>query len=258
MAEGLQYKENIEIISGGYPGENPYSDGAIQTWTDTSGSSGSNTVTYYYRDSRTMDNNNCSLVAVQITDSWSATVDANNVYHITVNTVINSITRTRVGNPGALRATISIKRTSSGAILWSSGSCVDATITTTYGTNINLGSYTFDLQPGQANQDVSTVYYRSNICGHDFDQPGSIYVDEYAMGVSFRNTLPPDYRPGKIMDNGNVWQSHNRSGGADNIWTGSAWRTMRTDSGPTGQGNPPIIRNQSDWRNERKIGNNAS
>lgn len=257
MATGLQYKETLNIISGGYEGEDPGSHGAIQTWTDTPGSSGSNTVTYYYRDSATADNNNCAYIEVDITDSWTASLDPNtNAYSITVHTVINSITRTRVGNPANFRATINIKRTADGPVLWSSGSCVPGNVNIVHGTNIDLGTYTFVLPAGQSSQDVSTVYYRSNFCGHDFDPLPSIYVDIYAMGVNFRNTLPPDYRPGKILDDNGVWQSHNRIGGADNVYTGSNWRTMRTQYGGSAQGDPPIIRHSADWYNERKIGAN--
>lgn len=256
MATGLQYKETLNIISGGFTGEIVGSNGVIQNWTDTSGSSGSSTVTYYYRDSYTGQNENSTQVDVTVTDSWTATVDNNNVYHVTVTTVINSISRTVIGNPRTFRATINVKRTANGPVLWSSGSCAPGSINITHGTNINLGSYTFDLPPGQSSQDISTIYYRSNYCGHDFDPAPSIYVDEYAMGVNFRNTLPPDYRPGKILDNSSVWQSHNRTTGADNIYNGSSWKTMRTQYGGSAQGDPPIIRHSADWYNERKIGAN--
>ena len=41
----------------------------------------------------------------------------------------------------------------------------------------------------------------------------NIGTDAMRMGVFFRNTLPPDYRPGKTWD-GNIWQSHNREAGS--------------------------------------------
>lgn len=65
-----------------------------------------------------------------------------------------------------------------------------------------------------------------------------------------------DYRPGKIW-NGSSWQSHNRSGGAANLYNGSTWNTMRTTNGGTGTDNPPLIRYSSSYKNMRKIGDNA-
>lgn len=256
MAEGLQFKETLEIISGGFDGEIHGSDGLNQNWTDTTGTSGSDSVTYYYRDSRTGQNQNSTEVRITILDAWTATRDENNFYTITVNTTVTAFTRTKIGNPLPSTWTMFIKREPNGAILWSSGGCVNGAINATYGTPINLGSYTFVLPPGQSSH-LGTIYFRNNYCGMDNVPPPNIYVDEMAMGLSFKNNLPPDYRPGKIMDNGNTWQSHNRTGGADNVWNGSSWQTMRTDNGPTGQGNPPYMRHQSDWRNQRKIGANS-
>ena len=66
-----------------------------------------------------------------------------------------------------------------------------------------------------------------------------------------------DYRPGKIIDNGGIWQSHNRPTGADNILTNSNWRTMRTIDGAVGTDNPPYMMHPSEFKNQRKIGNNA-
>lgn len=66
-----------------------------------------------------------------------------------------------------------------------------------------------------------------------------------------------DYRPGQIIDNNGIWQSHNRPTGADNVYTGSSWNTMRTIDGAVGTDNPPYMRHTSEWKNQRKIGNNA-
>lgn len=61
-----------------------------------------------------------------------------------------------------------------------------------------------------------------------------------------------DYRPGAIYNGG--WLSHNRSGGAANIYNGSSWVEMRTIDGGVGTTNPPSIYNGSSWVNMRKIG----
>ena len=213
MAEGLQYKENLTLISGGYPGENPGSDGVVQDWTETTGDSGSSTVTYHYNDSAQMTNANSTYVEINITDNWTATKDNRNYYHITVSTTINYIRRTRVGSPSPLSVYMFARHDAGGANIWTSGGCVDAANSGTNATNINMGTTTIDLAPGQSTNVHGTVYFRSNICGHNNAKPPSIYVDEFWLGVNFRNTLPPDYRPGKTW-NGNEWLSHNRGAGS--------------------------------------------
>jgi hypothetical protein len=110
------------------------------------------------------------------------------------------------------------------------------------------------LPPESTGSTRGTVYYRSNTCGHDGDTPPSIYVDEFWMGINFRNQLPKDYRPGKTWD-GSDWKSHNRSGGWAGVWDGSSFKEMRTQNGPDDSGNPPEIRHDSAYKNMRKIGN---
>lgn len=269
MAEGLQYKENLTLISGGYPGENPGSDGVVQDWTETTGYSGSSTVTYHYNDSAQMTNANSTYVEVNITDNWTATRDNRNYYHITVSTTINYIRRTRVGSPSPLSVYMFARHDAGGANIWTSGGCVDAANSGTNATNINMGTTTIDLAPGQSTNVHGTVYFRSNICGHNNAKPPSIYVDEFWLGVNFRNTLPPDYRPGKTW-NGEEWLSHNReagsytgqsgtvyySAGATDIYTSATSKnTMRTQDGGVGTNNPPYTRHNDDtWRNQRKVG----
>ena len=80
--------------------------------------------------------------------------------------------------------------------------------------------------------------------------------DEFDIGVSVYNPNPPDYRPGKQLHSG-VWQSHNRSGGKADVRVNGAWVTMRTQDGPTGTGNPPLIRRSDEWKNQSKIGENS-
>lgn len=62
-----------------------------------------------------------------------------------------------------------------------------------------------------------------------------------------------DYRPG-ASSNGTSLLSHNRSAGVANIYNGSSWVTMRTTGAPTEKGNPPSIYHDSDWWNQRKLG----
>ena len=253
MAVGLQYKENLTQISGGYAGEGTGSNGVVQDWTDTSGDSGTSTVTYYYHDSTLMTDARSTIVYVTITDEWSASKDSHNNYTVTIHSVLNSIRRERVGSPAAYSVSMFVRRTAGGANIWTSGGCVDAAANATYANNVDLGTYSMFLPPGHATDTYGTVYYRSNTCGHDGDGPGA-YVDEFWMGINFRNTLPPDYRPGDTFSGGEWW-SHDRSSGWAGIWNGSTFAEMRTESGDgSTMGNPPYIFGNGNWRNQRKIG----
>lgn len=253
MATGLQFKENLSIISGGYPGEGVGSDGVTQDWTETPGDSGTSTVKYWYHDSQMLSDANSTIVEVTVTDSWTATKDPDNTYHVTVHSVLNSIVRSVIGSPTALSAAMFVRRYAGGPNLWTSGGCVNAAASGSYANNVDLGTFTIDLPPGQETTTHGAVYYRSNICGHDGDSPPSIYVDEYWLGINFRNVLPPDYRPGDTYDNGN-WYSHNRNAGWAGVWDGNSFREMRTLNGGVGNDNPPYIKHDSDWKNQRKVG----
>lgn len=76
--------------------------------------------------------------------------------------------------------------------------------------------------------------------------------DEFYFGIGIKNPNPPDYRPGE--DRQNSWKSHNRSGGKANILVSGTWTEMRTNDGGAGTGNPPYIRTNGNWINQRKLG----
>lgn len=253
MAIGLQYKENLTLISGGYTGEGRGSNGVIQDWTETPGDSGTSVVKYWYHDSALTSDANSTLVEVTITDTWTATKDPDNTYHVTVHSILNSIVRSVVGSPTPLSASIFVRRYAGGPNIWTSGGCIDAAAAGSYATDVDLGTFTIDLPPGQETTTHGTVYYRSNICGYDSETPPSIYVDEYWVGINFRNTLPPDYRPWSTW-NGSNWLSHNRNAGWSGIWDGSTFKEERTLNGGVGTDNSPYIRYNSEWKNARKTG----
>lgn len=256
---GLQFKENLTLISGGYPGEDIGSDGVTQDWTDTPGTSGSSDVTYYYHDSAHFDNNNSSRVDVRIVESWTAQLLAGNVIRVNVTVTIPSITRTRIGNPSAYDTYLFVRQSESGANVWTSGGCDNTTTTHTIATNIDVGSYTIDLPPESEGSERGTVYFRSNACGHNDDTPPSIYVDEFWLGLNFRNTLPKETIPGKIYDGEQYWLSHNRpTNGHAKLYNGSTWGAdMKNADGGVGTNDPPLIKWAGEWRNMRTIGKDA-
>lgn len=134
-------------------------------------------------------------------------------------------------------------------------------------------SGTYDLLPAQYRnfsltipasnnpQEVQALAIRfKNRChekpaGDDHDHP----PDEFRVGLFVTNPNAPVYRPGKILDNGNIWQSHNRTVGKDNILqgNGTSWQTMETSGGGELTDNPPKIMSNSTFTNMRKIGENA-
>lgn len=256
MATGLQYKENLTVISGGYAGEGIGSNGVVQNWTDTSGDSGSSTVKYWYHDSAQTTDVNSTLVEVTVTDTWTATKDANNTIHVTVHTVLDSIVRSVVGSPSPLSTSIFVRRNAGDPNIWTSGGCVNAAIAGTYAASVDLGTYTIDLPPGHETDTHGTIYYRSNVCGYDYTNPPSQYIDEYWLGINFRNVLPPEYIPGKVRDAYSDWLSHNRAtNGHAKIFNGTSWGAdMKTVDGGVSSGDPPEIRHSSSNKNMRKVG----
>lgn len=255
--EGLQYKENLTVISGGYPGEQIGSDGIIQNWTDVPVATSSNTVSYWYRDSDTADNANSSRVVIRITDNYSIVKNEDRSFTVTVSSTIDSIVRDDVrGNPGSNTRNIFVRRNKDSAIIWSKRND-DISTAHTIATNINLGTSSFTLKPDGGINDHGTAYIRNNLSGYDSLTPPDSKIDEFWIGVNFRNTLPPDYVPGATYRNG-TWYSHNRSGGTATLCDGDSWDQMRTVNGAVEQDSPPyILHDDEEWYNQRKVGQNG-
>lgn len=256
MAKNYQYRAQMVIVEGGYPGEEPGVNPPDTTWHTTSAASGSATHTYYYNDSTCASNANSSRTSVSITDSWTVDIDEHNNMNVTVHTVIDSISRAAYqGDPNSCASNIVtdiiVRRYSGGPIL----ARYDNQNFTTYGTvasNVDLGTYTFTLAPGQdANR--STVHYTNDAHYTGGGQEG-LYDDVFRMGITFKNILPADYRPGATLDSSSIWQSHERTGGKAHILTsGGTWKEMRTVDGLTASDNPPSIYTTK-WMNQRLIG----
>lgn len=253
---GLQIRDSINMISTGYDGEIVGSSGLHQNWTNVTSSTGTSNVQYWYRDSDFGTNSNSSQVVLDITETYSATFDEDTrKFTVTVHSVINSIIRNDIrGNPGTYTRRISVARDRGGSEVW--GKASDAIATAhTIATNIDLGTHTLVLNPDSGTGARSFIYYKAGYPSHWSDPVPSVYIDEFWMGTTFRNILPPDYRPGKIW-NGSDWKSHDRSGGWAGVWDGSTFKQMRTDGGGTGTGNPPTIKHNDSFKNMRKIGTN--
>lgn len=187
-------------------------------------------------------------------------------------TVIDSIVRDDIrGTPGSLGRSMFIRREAGGPVLWSIINDPINTPHTILSNPITLDSYTFTLAPGE-NLSRGSVYFRSNVQGHDGDTPPSIYIDLMWMGTEFRNILPKDYRPGATLKStehyGNVtdglWYTHNRTNGACHVLSDTdpvTWHECRTINGDSGgQGNPPLILHAADansWYNQKLLGKDS-
>lgn len=252
--KNYQYRAQLIIQSGGYPDEHPGVIPADDNWHTTTDETGTATFTYYYNDSTCASNSNSSRVEVNITDTWTASVDEHNKLYINVHSVINSIVRSAYqGDPNAcannILVDIIISRIQGGATIARFNNLNLAS----YGTiasNIDCGSYTMALDPGQSATRTPLLY--TNDAHYVGGGQEGLYDDIMRMGLTFKNILPADYRPGATLNS--VWLSHDRTGGKAHILTsGGTWREMRTVDGLTASDNPPSIRTTK-WMNQRKIG----
>lgn len=255
MSKNYQYRAQMIIVEGGYPGEDPGVDPPDTSWHTTSATAGSATHTYYYNDSTCAQNSNSSRTKVKISDSWTVSFDEHNNMTVSVHTVIDSIVRSSYqGNPNAcannIVADIIIRRQAGGTILARYNNQNFASYTTV-ATNVDLGTTTFTLAPGQ-NLNRSTVHYTNDAHYTGGGQEG-LYDDVFRMGITFKNILPADYRPGATLNS--VWLSHERTGGKAHILNSSnQWIEMRTNNGLVESDNPPSIRYNNKWVNQRLIG----
>lgn len=265
MAKNYQWKTDSEIISGGYEGEEIGIIGGSSSWVTTDTLSGSTSVQCYYRDSNSGDNANSSRVVIDISETWTASIDSRNYLTINLNTTVNSIVRDDIrGNPligGTATRELYLRRDSSGAWIWSIMNDPIDTAHTILGTPLVLDSYSFTLSPGE-NLSRGSIYFRDNTNGHGGDPVPSYYVDELWVGTIFRNILPRDYRPGATLDTDtSIWKSHNRANGACHILSNvnnMTWLECRTIDGDIGgQGTPPLIlhdANANSWYNQKLLG----
>lgn len=118
-------------------------------------------------------------------------------------------------------------------------------------------SFTIPASNNPTEKEYAAIHFK-NRCS---EKPASLDQqyppDEFKVGLFITNPNPPVYRPGKVLDNANLWQSHNRASGADNVYNGSSWQTMPTSAGHVRSDDPPKIMTNSNFVNMLKIGENA-
>lgn len=269
--KNYQWTAALTVDSGGYVGETitiesngvVLYNGAVsrppQTfnlpWNTTTDESGSATYTYTYRDSDRVNNSRSTKVAITMRDEWTVEIDNRNFMTVNVHTTLISAVRTRIGNITNVNRHIWLKRYSGGPDFAPFPLIDNATNAHTIASNVDMGTYSFTLAPGQ-NAQRASAWWRSTSVGHESDPIPNIYTDILGVGIHFKNILPPDYRPGKVRNPSNVWLSTNREGGKCHIMTNTGTlKELRTYDGAVGTTNPPYIRhNDNTWRNQRLIG----
>lgn len=271
MSKEYQYAAAITVNSGGYNGEAitiekdgvTLFSGSINTsqvpktfnipWTTSTSDTGSATYTYTYRDSDTSNNNQSTKVAVTVQDTWSVSIDNRNYMTVTVSTVMVSAVRTKIGSPSNINRRIWLRRSKNGQDFNPFPLVDNASTAHTIASNVNLGSYSFTLAPGE-NAQNATIWWRNTSVGYESWAIPNIYTDIFGIGIHFKNVLPADYRPGMTYEGGN-WYSHNRVDGWAGVYNGATFKEMRTYDGGVGTDNPPYLRHDDDtWRNQRLIG----
>lgn len=269
--KNYQWTAAMTVESGGYNGElltieengNVIFSGSINTsqvpktfnvpWTTSTSETGSATYTYTYRDSDSMNNNNSTKVAITVRDEWTVSIDNRNNMTVTVTTLLVSAVRTKIGSPSNINRHIWLRRYKNGVDFAPFPLIDNSSTAHTIASNVNMGSYTFTLAPGE-NAQRASVWWRNTSVGYESRPIPNIWTDIIGVGIHFKNILPADYVPGQTW-NGTTWLSHNRTGGTADLRNGSnAWVQMRTYDGGVGTDNPPYIRHGSAWVNQRLIG----
>lgn len=265
-----EYRAQILIIYGGYQGEAKDVIPKDDSWHPGVASGGPLTFEYYYTDSNSANNANSSRVTCKITDSWTAEFDDKNNLLVTVTTKVDSIIRGNIaGNPlagGNWTRDIKAGRDAND-VLWSLNQD-NIGHAHTLVSNLDFGTTTITIPPG-GEMVRGTVWIQNHTTGLAWPPASTDYTDEMWCGINFKNNReaiepePPftiyDYRPGAIWD-GSTWQSHNRNGGAANVFGAGSWIEMRTHyngaEGVLQTTDPPFIQHTGTWYNMRNIGAN--
>lgn len=224
------------------------------TWQDaTTDAPGSNSATYYYRDSNTMYAGQwvdtiSSQVNFSVTQTWTATIDSRNNLTISISTVINSVDRvdSKGGDQNTPGRIINVYKEQGGTAYIS---VTDTQVATNHNISgsVDLGTYTFTLAPGE-NLTRNTLYIHNQTVG-------SASYDDIWAGVQFMNPLPKETIPHAVRGGSSSWLSHNRTGGDLRIWNGSRWTdNLANTDGGTGYGDTPSVFKNNKWLNARTFG----
>lgn len=212
---------------------------------------------YYYHDANNLiggvySDANATRVKITIEQTWSTSVDNYNNLTVNLTSRIGPLVRdnrqgTCSDTPGREILVFAI-----GAYVNPITYVLDNQVGTerTLDNNVQTVTTEITIPPGgsTALEDPTIWIVNQTVGGPSYD---TIFV-----GLQFKNSLPPDYRPGATNDN-SVWQSHNRPTGNSHVYDGTKFIEMRTIGAPTEMGMPPSILHDNKWYNMAKIGKDA-
>lgn len=200
MSTGLAIKAYTNIISGGYPGEEYGASRQYADWTDVP-LNGSVVSSYHYRDSDYSLNHRSTRVVVTILDKWTSVLEPDNSYTITVDSYLLGIERgDRRGYAGPTPRSIMVRQNTVGPWLRQWPRTTTNAVNTIFSGNLSIGRKVWHLYPegtpGQMTESsTGSIYYRSTVAGYENSPPPSMYIDEFFMGMNFKNTLPRRLNP---------------------------------------------------------------
>lgn len=240
MASELQVKTNTIVLSGGYGrgagGAPVYACNGGSCFTGTcnavemiddsctsvpAGSgwgdidlTGSKTATYSYRDSNASNdmggyglNSASTRVAIQIRNDWKAKINDDATITIGVDTYLISLVRDNLtgisGLPGRNIFVYGMNGNNKVLKAQYLNNSIDANATLYSGSPLFLGHRDITLAPQETSYNEYTVYLHNKTVGRgDNIPPGvaSIYADEMAMGVQFKNNLPNQLPAPKLLE----------------------------------------------------------
>lgn len=268
---GIKARTITTAISTGYENEEFGSFGGFSNWTEIE-RTGSVSASYYYRDSQSADNSVSSRVVFEIEDSWNITesgASGDNSYIITLTTTLKRVYRDDLRNPELIPPdagrNIRVWEKKGGRPVINFINDILVMTGERISTPKVLATKNYTLTPGGSVSLPESVYVRNTTPGHDDDVAPSIYLDEFAMGIEFKNDAPVLYRPGRIYiandptEGEDGWYSHNRPNGEAFLFkSDSEVKFLFTHNGGVEDSDPPSIYGPSDTKkNMRKIGKNS-
>lgn len=226
-----------------------------ENWqTSDIGGSQSGSWRFWYRDSNTSYGGQwvdtiSSRLNIQVSESWSTSVDSRNNLTITYTVTVGPIYRddSRGGGANTPGRTINIYQQQGGAVIISLTDMQIATDHTLQSGTTVFGPYTITLAPGEELQ-TSSLFVHNQTIGYQS-------YDDIWMGVQFKNILPKETVPHAVLGSSGQWLSHNREGGDLRVYNNGRWsNNLANTGGGEDYGDPPSVMKNNKWLNARTFG----
>lgn len=205
MNDGLQARGWVQIVSGGYDGEDRGVSSGISSSYQPISNEGEREITYFYRDSQIGNNSSSTRVEVTLKERWSYTKESNNRFNITVEAWLTEIKRTdKQGNITCCSSTNPSRTIQvynhNGTIVWGPKETNTAQPETIMTGNVYLGKRTYLLEP-QKETPINELSgdYLNYTTGYWAGNVPSEYADQLRFGIQFFNGLPDECDPPQLI-----------------------------------------------------------